>query len=223
MSRNLKKQKNKEWECIQNIQRKMKIENCFGISQEEFKEIKQWINNANPNEKNSHFPDFLFENGFIEHFAITSSLENKKGAKQKMESVILEQKSEKIFTEQFEKSRIGEITNYSVSKNFEEHSHNNIVKSIKKNWEKHIESSKKYIGNKEHSIFLMEYMDHHLHTAVEKDDGCHKIYHTYRITADLDLLKWLYKFNDEIEYLILYHGLIFKQSKLILLALFCVQ
>ena len=84
MSRNLKKQKNKEWECIQNIQRKMKIENCFGISQEEFKEIKQWINNANPNEKNSHFPDFLFENGFIEHFAITSSLENKKGAKQKM-------------------------------------------------------------------------------------------------------------------------------------------
>ena len=43
MSRNLKKQKNKEWECIQNIQRKMKIENCFGISQEEFKEIKQWI------------------------------------------------------------------------------------------------------------------------------------------------------------------------------------
>ena len=38
------------------------------------------LKSARPNPAQSNFPDFLFENGFIEHFQITASRETRKGA-----------------------------------------------------------------------------------------------------------------------------------------------
>ena len=60
----------------------IKYEYLFGLTQEDVKEIVNILRKWEPNRKPSEFPDFVFDNGFIEHFQITSSLETKKGAQQ---------------------------------------------------------------------------------------------------------------------------------------------
>lgn len=45
-------------------------------------ELQKWLKAAKPNQNSNEFPDFIFEDGFIEHFAVTSSSEGRKGAKQ---------------------------------------------------------------------------------------------------------------------------------------------
>lgn len=56
----------------------IKYEYLFGLTQEDVKEIVNILRKWEPNRKPSEFPDFVFDNGFIEHFQITSSLETKK-------------------------------------------------------------------------------------------------------------------------------------------------
>ena len=40
---------------------------------------------ANPNQ--SEFPDYIFDDGFIEHFQVTSSHENRKGSTMKLQII----------------------------------------------------------------------------------------------------------------------------------------
>lgn len=47
----------------------------FGLNYEEVEELNQILNETKANEELSKFPDFIFDNGFIEHFQITSSKE----------------------------------------------------------------------------------------------------------------------------------------------------
>lgn len=51
----------------------------------------------------------------------------------------------------------------------------------------------------------MEYTDFALQTAIENEGKPVTIYDSYRISADKELLKWIYDFKDKIEYLILFH------------------
>lgn len=52
----------------------------FGLSETEQAEIENSLRIAHTNPNASLFPDFLLENGFIEHFKITSSSLTRKGA-----------------------------------------------------------------------------------------------------------------------------------------------
>ena len=54
--------------------------NYFGLCKEDRNEIEQILRMAKPNTNLNDFPDFVFNKGFIEHFQITSSQINKKGA-----------------------------------------------------------------------------------------------------------------------------------------------
>ena len=56
------------------------INNSFGLLENERKEIIEIINEAKPNPSSSEFPDFIFNDGFIEHFQVTSSKVTKKGS-----------------------------------------------------------------------------------------------------------------------------------------------
>ena len=51
------------------------------VLENELDSIRRIFQTAIPNTKPSQFPDFIFENGFIEHFQVTSAKETKKGAK----------------------------------------------------------------------------------------------------------------------------------------------
>lgn len=52
-------------------------------------------------------------------------------------------------------------------------------------------------------IFLLEYLDANIQTAVPRKNECAEIYDSYRISADKFLLKWIYDFKDDIDFLIL--------------------
>ncbi|MEH7355803.1 hypothetical protein V7150_19940, partial [Neobacillus drentensis] len=166
MSKNLKDQDKIEQKCLDHIRSKLSKEICYGVSDEKYEELKKWLSDAKPNKNSSEFPDFLFENGFIEHFAVTSSFEGKKGSVQKLESSRLNKNSEKKFLKELEDSEEGFVINRSYTRLFEEHTHSNIVNSIQKNWKKHIKSYDNYSSPCKHGIFLIEYLDRNIQTAI---------------------------------------------------------
>ncbi|MBS4220280.1 hypothetical protein KHA96_18420 [Bacillus sp. FJAT-49711] len=203
MSKNQENQDNIEQRCLDLVKSKINKEDCFGMSDQQYNELQKWLNDAKPNQNSNEFPDFIFEDGFIEHFAVTSSSEGKKGAKQKQESLNLKRKSETTFLSNLDSSKADMLVSKSFSRPFEQHSHLNIVNSIKKNWLKHIKSYEKKMSPSKHGIFLLDYIDFNIHTAISKENEPAEIFESYRISADKDLLEWIHTFKDKIDYLIL--------------------
>ncbi len=185
MSKNQSYQDDVEQSCLDFVKNNMSDEDFFGLSHKQYIELRKWINEAKPNFDINKFPDFVFNDGFIELFAVTSSSEDRKGAKQIRESNVFKKKSETNFLSELDSNKEGEILfSHSYGRKFEEHTHYNIINSIKKNWLKHIESYDKNISTFSQGIFLIEYTDINIQTAVSKKNEPAEIFDTYRISAD---------------------------------------
>ena len=210
----------KEQQCLDIIKNDKKIEDSrkyFCCSEEDVKEIVQAVKNAEQNNQLSCFPDFIFPDGFIEHFKITSAKTNKKGSihakqesefkrKVKIESMRMKEKwSQDLNNEQ--------IHSQSWAMKYPEHNYDHLYQSFIQNWQKHIQSMNKYNGNKDISIFMIEYSDSALemYENVFEDwvDGMSngdmrepERVETYRITRDKKILKFLYNNRDSIKYVI---------------------
>ena len=128
----------------------------FGLNCEEIKNIKVLFATAKINEKISEFPDIILNDGFIEHFQITSSKENKKGAVHIKELTDFKSRIRKEMTE-IQVNRDFSEKHWTMP--YSEHSYENLVRSFKKNWNNHIESFEKYKGKKDISIFMIQYSD----------------------------------------------------------------
>ena len=78
----------KEQECFDIVKSALTSQTniCYGMTLEEERELQSIWNLAKPNPNTSLFPDFIIENGFIEHFQVTSSKQNRHGAKMEQES-----------------------------------------------------------------------------------------------------------------------------------------
>lgn len=205
MSQNLENQNSLEMKCLEKVRERMSPENCFGLTDKNYKDLQALLSSAVPNRNSSEFPDFITNDGIIEHFSITSSAEGRKGSKQKAKSAKLYAESQRDFLLSLDTSEPNRKVAHSVNQNIEEHSRCNIVRSIKKNWEKHINSYDNSTYVKKHSIFLMEYIDSYLETAIESKGSCHQVFASYRISGDKEILNWIYDFKDKIEYLILFN------------------
>lgn len=203
------KQDSIEQKCLDFIKNNLHKEACFGLSDQQFIQLEIWLKSAQLNTRSTKFPDILFDNGFIEHFGVTSSSENKKGAQQVRESNIFKKNSEVNFLKNLDNNEQDELVSNSYCRAFEEHSYINIKNSIQKNWLKHIESYDKSIDSFEHRIFLIQYLDANIETAITKKNECSKIFNSYRISADKNLLEWIYKFKEKIDYLILINPISF--------------
>lgn len=202
MSDNQKYQSSIEQRCLDFVKNDMSEKDCFGLSNKQYIELRKWLSEAKPNFDNNKFPDFVFSDGFIEHFAVTSSLEDKKGAKQKRESSVLKNKSEANFLSRLDSTEEEKIFSRSYGRKFEEHTHFNILNSTKKNWIKHIESYDKNVSAPKQGIFLIEYIDINIQTAVSRENEPAEIFDTYRISVDKHLLDWIYIYKERIDYLI---------------------
>ncbi|HJA91455.1 MAG TPA: hypothetical protein H9948_11780 [Candidatus Jeotgalibaca merdavium] len=203
MSENISNQDSIEQRSLDFIKNNLNKENCFGLSDQQFVQLKSWLESAHLNTHSTKFPDIVFNNGFIEHFAITSSSEDRKGAQQTRESIIFKKNSEINFLNNLDTSEQYELVSDSYSRPFEQHSHNNILKSIQKNWSKHVLSYEKSMNLSEHRIFLLEYSDVNIHTAITCKNEPAEVFESYRISADKILLEWIYKYKEKINYLIL--------------------
>lgn len=209
MSINEKYQNEHEKKCIDIIKSKFSVQNCFGLTTENYSIIEKWLEEIEPNEKSNEFPDFVFQNGFVEHFMITSSKLDKKGAAHKIALSKFEKKNEELAQKLSDQKPA-----YRNSQEYSGHSHSNLVNSFKINWNNHIGSLEKYRGKKDNGIFLVEYFDtgalSMAELKLEGTDGIstgdyqleQEIIYSYRLSRDKKLLKWLYQFEDRIEYVI---------------------
>lgn len=207
----------KEQKCLEIVKsdcRNNYSHRFFGLNYEEVEELNQILNETKANEENNEFPDFIFNNGFIEHFQITSSKENKKGSVHIKELNNFKDRVKK------EKMKI-QFENDQKSKHwvmkYPEHSYEYLVNSFKKNWNSHFDSFQKYKGKKDISIFMIQYSD----MALEMYENVYKnwidgmsngdlrepeILDCYRITRDKEILEYMYEFKEKIKYVIFIYG-----------------
>lgn len=191
----------------------------YGLSFEDIKQVYLALQNAkfNDNDKQTEFPDFILDNGFIEHFKVSSSNDNRKG----MLKIIEDKKfNEKIAPEKnlFEK-QCKENQEYNTTQSMQwqhedvQHSYENFVKSFKKHFEKHINRIDEYQGNKNLKIFLIEYTDNGLEMIKEEYknydyfqkstlDNTYHLWH-YLLSKDKNMLNYLNNYRDKLDYIIL--------------------
>ena len=188
----------------------------FGLTEEDSKEIVNILRKTTPNSQASEFPDFIFDNGFIEHFQITSSKENKRGAKQIVNEKKFERKTEqtqKQFIKECEETpSFDKVRSWTSSMQNPEHSYEYLCKSIKTNSTHHLKSLENYNGNKEVGIFLIENPEFAL-SMLENifEDWPRGLFYgdlreqqtfmCYRLSRDKKMLNYLYTFKDRIKYI----------------------
>ena len=191
--------------------------NCFGLSGKDIPEFVNIIRTAKPNPSNSDFPDFIFDSGYIEHFQITSSKENKKGAMQIKKEREFFRKVESESNKAIEEWNSAEPSYEKIrSKTFKhddpDHNYPFLVQSFKQNWEHHIDSSRKYNGAKNIGVFMIEYQEQNLAmkektpNSLRKDIFLGDLYiekfKEYRLSRDKDFLKYINDYRNEIKYVI---------------------
>ena len=67
-----------EQNCFDLVKQKLNNDIYFGMSIEDSEVIMKAFSEAEANYESKLFPDFIFDDGFIEHFRVTSSFEKKK-------------------------------------------------------------------------------------------------------------------------------------------------
>lgn len=194
-----------EEKCLNTVRSILRTrKNCLGCLDEN-DNLLQNINLAQANEQASKFPDFVFEGGFIEHFQVSASQETSKGSsfKQK-ESEFKRQMKKDCQKNQLqwmsEPFRSNTITTIPHELKFETNSYEYFVDSFKRNFENHIESLKKYGGQKEEGIFLIELTDASLFV-----DGTYPT-ETYSLFHDKNLMEYLFTFNGVLKYVVFTNG-----------------
>lgn len=191
--------------------------NYFGLLENERLEFANIIRTAKPNPSSSEFPDFIFDNGLIEHFQITSSQVTRKGATHaRKESEFrrrVETETEELKKKWNETPSFDRVRSESWAFQNPAHSYTFLIDSFKQNWERHLESYQKYSGKKDIGIFMIEYPE----TALAMCENVYDLwidgmapgdmreqesFKDYRLSRDKKLLKYIYDFNKIIKYVI---------------------
>lgn len=160
------------------------------------------------NSDSNAFPDFIFPNGFIEHFQVSAAKETKKGSAHNIAVNDFEQSSNKAFDQEREKflqsppRKNASIDTYDMKViTYEmaspEYSYDSFVRSFKKNFEKHLKSLQKYNGEKNIGIFLIELVGSGV-TVMQNDQF--KVF--YRLSIDKDLLEYVNEFSEYLKYIV---------------------
>lgn len=204
-----------EKNCFELVKANLNKEIFFAMSYKDQCIVQKAFDEATANPNQSEFPDFIFDDGFIEHFQVTSSHENRKGSTMKIEKNKINQDFQRRAKEVADNLPEGDITIYSVETPtcwHKQHSYENFVESFEGNFEHHIKSLIKYDGTKKHKIFMIEYSDSALRmnkkypsdlmTEISYGDLLTKENPAYRLSRDKDLLQYVYDNNDMVDYVI---------------------
>lgn len=190
---------------------------CFGLLKKDRTELENILRIAKPNPSKSVFPDFIFPNGFIEHFQVTSSRDNRKGSEHIKQMnqfrANVEKQTEQIRQEWDKIPSFDQIRSKSWAIPNPQHSHDFLIHSFQKNWEHHLNSLSSYTGDTDIGIFLIEYSDFAL-SMIENVyagwiDGMsqgdmreQEKFKCYRLTRDKKMLEYIYQFRNQIQYVI---------------------
>lgn len=190
----------KEQNCLDTVKRILKKRNkCLGCLDEN-DELFEKVEMAQANTQASIFPDFLFE-----HFQVAASNETAKGSafyrKENEYKIQTEKDCDEIARQQKAAPfRANTITTISHEFTFDENSYEYFVKSFKRNFEKHIDSLKKYDGQRDIGVFLVEQVN-----AMIFVEGTYPTVQ-YSLFFDKDLLEYIYSFRQDLRYVIFING-----------------
>lgn len=201
-------------EILNNIKKDFNAGNTHNLTTKDYDCFKKLLKSAksNDNEHQTKFPDFSSEEGFIEHFHVTSGKSNKKG-----HAVTIQQSEMKKTHDNFEETiTLNNNNNIAVGgceTSFlrNKDSIENFHKSFKKNWEKHIEHLNKYEGVKHLSCFLISSDDVLIVDENSKDENsiCFgdlvNSKKEYCLSYDKELLNYIYEFRNDIDFVIYYN------------------
>ena len=206
-----------EQKCLNFAKKYINDAECiYGLTYHDHQKIIEIVNSAQPNPSPSIFPDFIFPEGFIEHFQISSSKTTKKGATHKREESNFREKVEKENAE-FESFCNKNIENEVRSRMWiyknPEHRYEWLCKSLKDTWESHIKSLQNYAGNKEIGIFMVEYTEiaMAMHEQIYSENINGRIFgdlrypqtlHYYSLCRDKQMLRYLYEFRETIQFIL---------------------
>lgn len=169
------------------------------------------------------FPDFICQNGIIEHFKVFASKETKKkGSELMIDYSELDKKIENRF--EFDKQNGTLKNSYYEEKQLSKQSYELFCKSFKSNWNNHIESLKAY--KKDHDLhnkkvcFLIENMSFGMKMEIKYPDDYTLGIHTGRIIENRknekeyfeqimvgrckELLQIIYDSRELVDYVICY-------------------
>lgn len=163
------------------------------------------LKSARPNPAQSNFPDFLFENGFIEHFQITASRETRKGAEHKQRQTLFRNETKQQFQRMCRELNDAPPSNTLTSEIFEmeapPYSYAMYEASFRKNWQHHIDSLQKYAGCRDVGIFLVEYQG-----PLFKTMQCGSFTGFYHLHQDARMLRYMAEYQNRISYVIFTDG-----------------
>lgn len=188
-----------------------------GLSENDWKEIEELINSVKPTDSafKSEFPDFVSNNGFIEHFHVTSGKSNRKGY-----DITIEESKMLKSHESFMKSIDSALPHNNEILLSQHHTQfcrkndsvENFHKSFKECWSEHINHLHNYKGNKHLSCFLISSDD--VLSVYEHIDDDNNIFYgdlarkekiNFCLSYDLDLLDYIYKYRTDIDYVIYFN------------------
>ncbi len=156
------------------------------------------------------FPDFICDNGIIEHFQVFADKERKKDG-----AVVLKDRNAAIkdLDKEMASGKLEATRSFTRTMSYE-----NLKASFQKNWIHHIERLDKYDGNKNNVCFLIESECFGLvmesDFSIEHELGIHtgKIIENYipseeRFSSPLlgrckELLDFIYQYKDKVQYVI---------------------
>lgn len=162
---------------------------------------------ATPNLEASKFPDFVFEDGFIEHFQITASKENKKGSCHKQTQAEFHREMDYVqekLRQELEQIPLPMKNTISVlpyEMDTPEYSYEMFQSSFRKNWEHHIRSLEKYTGAKNIGIFLVEYVG-----PLFKTMRGGEFAYFYQLQEDVAMLRFLDAYKEQVSYVVFTDG-----------------
>ena len=166
---------------------------CFFLTHNS--KIRRFILKAKANPQKSHFPDFLFEKGFIEHFQVTAAKEDKKGSELKKAEVGFKKECEqqmRVLQERMKQSPGPGIIVQAPELQYDRNSYQFFLDSFKRNWMRHIKSLEQYDGKKEVGVFLVE------SEAASFKEMMNGEYsgRLYRLQDDKNLLEFIFTYRN---------------------------
>ncbi len=206
-----------ELNCLNFVKKKLNDHSIyFGTTLEDCEQIKRIVLSAEPNPENSRFPDFISEEGFIEHFQISSGKTTRNGSLHKRDIAKFNSDYEsglEEFKENTNKNlEIGVCKSYCLDMEYKEHSYENLVSSMQASWKHHMDGLRKYNGVKKVGIFLIEYNEMALSMIEDKyasmnglgigDLRSQECFSDYRLSRDIHMFDFLYEYRDNIQYVI---------------------
>lgn len=207
----------KELCCLEKVKKQIRFEDCMGMTNKDWEEIQKYLKTAVPNEQRNNFPDFIFDNGFIEHFQVTSSKTTKKGSKHLKNIKHYKDETDikfKQIKKEWEDNPIMYEERIATQEYlYKEHNYEYLKQSIEQCFQNHVNSLDKYEGKKENGIFLIEYMDCAVSMVPNYNDEIYKKINNgdlkierkingYSPIYDKKMLGYFEQFKNKIKYIV---------------------